>query len=159
MIQAAKPAMLLFLGFWKQEAGHDGALGSCATYVAPVTLIPFLPDAWAAPAGGFPAATLPYLFLMKYIVLLAASLGPRTQTVELENALEVREQHSRSFCALACANRAVLERTSQAAAGNGIFVVGDRRPKTCLRDETYAQRRKSRPHDREKPAENRPFRS
>jgi hypothetical protein len=32
-------------------------------------------------------------------VLLAASFGPRkTQTVELENALEVREQHSRSFC-------------------------------------------------------------
>jgi len=65
--------------------------------------------------------------------------------------LEAREQHLG-------ANRAVLERTSQAAAGNGIFVVGDRRPKTCLRDETYAQRRKSRPHDREKPAENWPFR-
>ena len=30
----------------------------------------------------------------------------------------------------------LLELTSQAAAGNGIFVVGDRRPKTCLRDET-----------------------
>jgi len=45
-----------------------------------------------------------------------------------------------------------------AAAGNGIFVVGDRRPKTCLRDETYAQRRKCRPHNREKPAENRLFR-
>ena len=43
-------------------------------------------------------------------------------------------------------------------AGNGIFAAGDRRPKTCLRDEAYAQRRKSRPHDREKPAENRPFR-
>ena len=34
----------------------------------------------------------------------------------------------------------------------------DRRPKTCLRDETYVQRHKSRPYDREKPAENRPFR-
>jgi hypothetical protein len=30
------------------------------------------------------------------------------------------------------------DRTSQAAAGNGIFVVGDRRPKTCLRDEASA---------------------
>ena len=29
-------------------------------------------------------------------------------------------------------------RRSQAGAGNGIFVVGDRRPKPCLRDETYA---------------------
>src|SRR5262245_43038142 len=37
------------------------------------------------------------------------------------------------------------------------FASGDRRPKTCLRDETYAQRRKSRPHDREKPAENGPI--
>jgi Protein of unknown function (DUF3551) len=47
---------------------------------------------------------------------------------------------------------------SGAAAGNGIFVVGDSRPKTCLRDETYAQRRKSRPHRSRKPAENGPFR-
>jgi hypothetical protein len=39
---------------------------------------------------------------------------------------------------------------AQAAAGNGIFVVGDRRPETCLRDETCMQRHKSRPHDREK---------
>jgi hypothetical protein len=44
------------------------------------------------------------------------------------------------------------------AAGNGIFAPGHRRPKTCLRDETFAQRHKSCPHDREKPAENRPFR-
>jgi hypothetical protein len=42
--------------------------------VSTVTIIPFFPDAWAAPAGGFPAATLPYLFLMKDLVLLAASV-------------------------------------------------------------------------------------
>jgi hypothetical protein len=35
---------------------------------------------------------------------------------------------------------------SGAAAGNGIFAAGDRRPKTCLRDKAYAQRHKSRPH-------------
>jgi hypothetical protein len=46
----------------------------------------------------------------------------------------------------------------QAAAGNGIFATGDRRPKTCLRDETYAQRRKSRPHRSRKAGRNRPFR-
>jgi hypothetical protein len=45
----------------------------------------------------------------------------------------------------------------RAAAGNGIFAAGDRRPKTCLRDETCVQRHKSGPHDREKPAENGPF--
>src|ERR1700757_1935676 len=53
---------------------------------------------------------------------------------------------------------AVAAFQAQPAARNGIFVVGDRRPKACPRNETYAQRRKSRPHDREKPAENWPFR-
>jgi uncharacterized membrane protein YkgB len=65
---------VMFLGFWNKKAGVLGALGSCATYVATVTIIPFFPDAWAAPAGGFPAATLPFLFLIKDIVLLAASV-------------------------------------------------------------------------------------
>jgi uncharacterized membrane protein YkgB len=65
---------LLFLGFWNKKLGILGALGSCATYVTTVTIIPFFPDAWAAPAGGFPAMTLPFLFLMKDIVLLAASV-------------------------------------------------------------------------------------
>jgi len=51
-----------------------GALGSCATYVGTVTIIPFFPEPWAVPAGGFPAATLPFLFLVKDIVLLAASV-------------------------------------------------------------------------------------
>jgi|SRR5581483_2101688 uncharacterized membrane protein YkgB len=66
--------LLLFLGFWHKKLGVLGALGSCATYVATVTIIPFFPDAWAEPAGGFPAATLPFLFLMKDVVLLAASV-------------------------------------------------------------------------------------
>jgi uncharacterized membrane protein YkgB len=64
----------MFLGFWNKKLGVLAALASCATYVATVTIIPFFPDAWAAPAGGFPAATLPFLFLMKDIVLLAASV-------------------------------------------------------------------------------------
>src|SRR4029077_7265742 len=65
---------VMFLGFWNKKAAFLGAVGSCATYVATVTIIPFFPDAWAAPAGGFPAATLPFLFLVKDIVLLAASV-------------------------------------------------------------------------------------
>jgi uncharacterized membrane protein YkgB len=64
----------MFLGFWNKKLGVLAALGSCGTYVATVTIIPFFPDAWAAPAGGFPAATLPFLFLIKDIVLLAASV-------------------------------------------------------------------------------------
>ncbi|WP_414645413.1 DUF417 family protein [Bradyrhizobium sp. 1(2017)] len=66
--------LLLLLGFWNRKLAVLGSLGSCATYVATVTIIPFFPDAWAAPAGGFPAATLPFLFLMKDVVLLAASV-------------------------------------------------------------------------------------
>jgi uncharacterized membrane protein YkgB len=65
---------IMFLGFWNKKLGVLAALGSCATYVGTVTIIPFFPEPWAAPAGGFPAATLPFLFLVKDIVLLAASV-------------------------------------------------------------------------------------
>jgi uncharacterized membrane protein YkgB len=65
---------LLFVGFWNRTLAVLGSLASCATYVATVTIIPFFPEPWAAPAGGFPAATLPFLFLIKDVVLLAASV-------------------------------------------------------------------------------------
>lgn len=65
---------VMLLGFWNRKLALLAALASCATYVATVTIIPFFPDAWAAPAGGFPAATLPFLFLVKDIVLLGASV-------------------------------------------------------------------------------------
>src|SRR6185437_1378042 len=38
-----------------------------------VTIIPFLPNAWAAEAGGFPLMNLPVAFLMKDVLFLAAS--------------------------------------------------------------------------------------
>src|SRR5580698_1410993 len=47
--------LLLFWGFWNRKAGILGALGSCATYVGTVTIIPFMPDGWDVVAGGFPA--------------------------------------------------------------------------------------------------------
>jgi uncharacterized membrane protein YkgB len=65
---------LLFLGFWSRRLGIFGALGSCATFVATVTIIPFIPGGWAASAGGFPAMAAPVAFLMKDVVLLAASI-------------------------------------------------------------------------------------
>jgi uncharacterized membrane protein YkgB len=65
--------LLLFWGFWNRQAGIVGALGSCATYVATVTIIPFMPNGWDEVAGGFPAMTGNVLFLMKDVVLLAAS--------------------------------------------------------------------------------------
>ena len=65
---------LLLLGFWNRNLGMLGALGSVATFVSTVTIIPFVPDGWAASAGGFPAMALNVAFLMKDVVLLAASL-------------------------------------------------------------------------------------
>src|SRR5262249_35269193 len=65
---------LLFLGFWDKRAGILGALGSVGTFVATVTIIPFIPGGWAASAGGLPAMSIYGAFLMKDVVLLAVSL-------------------------------------------------------------------------------------
>jgi uncharacterized membrane protein YkgB len=65
--------LLLFWGFWNRQAGILGALGSCATYVATVTISPFMPNGWDEVAGGFPAMTGNVPFLMKDVVLFAAS--------------------------------------------------------------------------------------
>ena len=64
---------LLFLGFWNKKLGILGALGACFSFIATVTIIPFMPDGWAASAGGFPAMTGNVPFLMKDVVLLAVS--------------------------------------------------------------------------------------
>ena len=64
---------LLFLGFWNKKLGVLGALGSCATFICTATIIPFMPNGWAASAGGFPAMTEHVAFLMKDIVLFSAS--------------------------------------------------------------------------------------
>ena len=64
---------LLFLGFWDKRAGILGALGSTGTFIATVTIIPFMPDGWDQSAGGFPAMTGNVPFLMKDVVLLAVS--------------------------------------------------------------------------------------
>jgi uncharacterized membrane protein YkgB len=67
-------ALLLFLGFWHKRLGILGALGSCASFIGTVTIIPFMPDGWAASAGGFPAMTGNVPFLMKDVVLFAVSV-------------------------------------------------------------------------------------
>src|SRR5213593_3774445 len=67
-------ALLLFLGFWHKRLGILGALGSCLAFITTVTIIPFMPDGWAASAGGFPAMTGNVPFLMKDVVLLAVSV-------------------------------------------------------------------------------------
>ena len=65
---------LILLGFWNRKLGILGAIGSIVTFLGTVTIIPFLPNAWATEAGGFPAMYLPVAFLVKDIVLLAVSV-------------------------------------------------------------------------------------
>ena len=73
---------LLFLGFWNKRLGILGALGSIATFVGTVTIIPFMPEGWDAAAGGFPAMTGNVPFLMKDVLLLAVSLYLLKQDVQ-----------------------------------------------------------------------------
>jgi uncharacterized membrane protein YkgB len=65
---------LLFFGFWNKKLGVLGAAGSVTAFVSTVTIIPFMPNGWAASAGGFPAMIGNVAFLMKDVVLLAASI-------------------------------------------------------------------------------------
>jgi uncharacterized membrane protein YkgB len=64
---------LLFLGFWNKKLGILGTIGSSVTFIMTVTIIPFMANGWAASAGGFPAMAGNIPFLMKDVVLFAAS--------------------------------------------------------------------------------------
>src|SRR5437016_10073326 len=64
---------LLFAGIWDKRLGILGAAGSAVTFFTTVTIIPFMPDGWD-PVAGFPAMTGNVPFLMKDVVLLAASI-------------------------------------------------------------------------------------
>ena len=79
-----RSARCLFLGFWNRKLGILETLGSNATFIATVTIIPFMPDGWDAAAGGFPAMTGNVPFLMKDVVLLATSLYLLTQDLRRE---------------------------------------------------------------------------
>ena len=65
--------LLILLGFWSPRLGILGALGSIVTFIGTTSIIPFLPDAWAKEAGGFPIMTLPIGFLTKDILFLVVS--------------------------------------------------------------------------------------
>ena len=81
---------LLFVGFWNKTAGVLGALGGIASFVGTTTIIPFMPDGWAASAGGFPAMTERVAFLMKDFVLLVVSFYLLKQDL-LRLSLQYRE--------------------------------------------------------------------
>src|SRR6201984_3490801 len=67
-------AALLLWRFWNKKTRILGAIGSCLSMIGTVTIIPFMPDGWAASAGGFPAMTGNVPFLMKDVVILAVSV-------------------------------------------------------------------------------------
>jgi uncharacterized membrane protein YkgB len=73
---------LILLGYWSKRLGILGAAGSAVTFLMTVTIIPFMPDGWAASAGGFPAMFGNVAFLMKDVVLLAVSVYLLKQDVE-----------------------------------------------------------------------------
>src|SRR6516162_8591014 len=73
---------LLLLGFWNKKLGILGAAGSCLTFIMTITIIPFMPNGWAASAGGFPAMQGNVAFLMKDVVLFAVSFYLLKQDAE-----------------------------------------------------------------------------
>jgi uncharacterized membrane protein YkgB len=85
---------LLFAGYWNKRLGIIGALGSCFAFVATTTIIPFMPDGWAASAGGFPAMTEKVAFLMKDLVLLAVSVYLLRQDVIRVSRLKTAASNS-----------------------------------------------------------------
>jgi uncharacterized membrane protein YkgB len=88
---------LLFLGFWNKKLGILGALGSCVTFIMTITIIPFMPDGWAASAGGFPAMQGNVAFLMKDVVLFAVSVYLLKQDVA---RVSLAEESAKAFATL-----------------------------------------------------------
>jgi uncharacterized membrane protein YkgB len=78
--------LLLFSGFWNKNLGIVGAIASTFTFVSTLTIIPFIPNGWAASAGGFPAMAGAVPFLMKDVVLLAVSIYLLKQDVARASA-------------------------------------------------------------------------
>ena len=83
---------LLLAGFWIKKLGILGALGSVVTFLCTITIIPFMPDGWAASAGGFPAMVGNVAFLMKDVVLLAVSCYLLKQDLVQATLAEVIEK-------------------------------------------------------------------
>jgi uncharacterized membrane protein YkgB len=88
---------LLLAGFWNKKLGVIGALGSVASFLCTVTIIPFMPDGWAESAGGFPAMVGNVAFLMKDVVLLAVSVYLLKQDLIRAIVADQTAQHERSF--------------------------------------------------------------
>ena len=110
---------LIFLGYWSKALGVLGAAGACLSFIMTVTIIPFMPDGWAASAGGFPAMTGNVPFLMKDVVLLAASFYLLKQdAVRLLSTTAARERD----------RERIAIHPREAEAGSTGATASDRRP-------------------------------
>ena len=89
---------LLIWGFWNKKAGVLGALGCVFAMIGTVTIIPFMPDGWAASAGGFPAMQGNVAFLMKDVVLLAVSVYLLKQDVARVSLAAGERREWREVC-------------------------------------------------------------
>jgi len=89
-------AALLFAGYWNKKLGILGALSSCFSFIATTTIIPFMPDGWAASAGGFPAMTERVAFLMKDLVLLTVSVYLLRQDVIQSSPIKTAPSNSKA---------------------------------------------------------------
>lgn len=87
---------LLFVGYWNKKLGILGALGSCFTFIATTTIIPFMPNGWAVSAGGFPAMTERVAFLMKDLILLAVSIYLLRQDVIRSSRFKAASSNSKT---------------------------------------------------------------
>ncbi|MET3996986.1 putative membrane protein YkgB [Bradyrhizobium sp. i1.4.4] len=95
---------LLLLGYWNKKLGVLGALGSCCTFIATFTILPFAPDAWDPGAGGFPAMGIVAAFLLKDLVLLTVSVYLLKQDVQRVIAAREKPTLARERSALSATN-------------------------------------------------------
>jgi uncharacterized membrane protein YkgB len=95
---------LLLLGYWNKKLGVLGALGSCCTFTATFTILPFAPDAWDLGAGGFPAMGMVAAFLLKDLVLLTVSVYLLKQDVQRVIAARERPTFARERSVLSATN-------------------------------------------------------
>lgn len=67
-------ALLLAAGAWSARLSLLGGLGAAATFLTTLTFLVTTPQAWEASLGGFPALSIVGQFVLKDLLLLAASL-------------------------------------------------------------------------------------
>lgn len=84
--------LLIFLGFWNKRLGVLGAIGACFSFIATITILPFIPNAWA-PSPGFPAMSDTGAFLLKDLALLALSFYLLRQDLARVSPKESAVQH------------------------------------------------------------------